>query len=71
MSNHNDQRPDLVVALKRHHLAHDTPSQLSDAFRLGWDARADLPPTPRADHGRPTGEGASGGFGSQDHFGCQ
>ena len=43
MSLHNKpQSPELVAALKVHHLSTNTPSQLSDAFRLGWQARADL-----------------------------
>lgn len=42
MSDHEKpQSLELVEALKRHGLSHDTPSQLSDAFRLGWNARAD------------------------------
>lgn len=32
------QIPELIEALKSHGLEHDTPSQLSDAFRTGWVA---------------------------------
>jgi hypothetical protein len=42
MSFHNNpkyQAPELIQALKDHGLEHDTPSQLSDAFRMGWVAR--------------------------------
>ena len=41
MSLHKDpkyQTPDLIAALKQHGLAVDTPSQLSDSFRVGWVA---------------------------------
>ena len=48
MSLHNKskyQLPELIQALKNHGLEHDTPSQLSDAFRTGWIAgRAYQPP---------------------------
>lgn len=32
------QSVELIAALKRHHLSIYTPSQLSDAFRAGWNA---------------------------------
>lgn len=38
------QSPALVTALRNHGLATHTPSQLSDAFRLGWAARFGEPP---------------------------
>jgi|GEM_PF-4776194 len=41
MSDHlKPQSPELVAALRSHGLKSDEPSQLSDAFRLGWNARA-------------------------------
>lgn len=36
MSNHGNDTPEIKEALAAHGLATDTPSQLSDAFRLGW-----------------------------------
>ena len=40
MSMHKqDDGPELSKALKDHGLATNTPSQLSDAFRLGWLAK--------------------------------
>jgi hypothetical protein len=39
MSMHNKPEynpPELVAALKAYGMVTDTPSQLSDAFRLGW-----------------------------------
>ena len=39
MSDHlKPQSPELIAALQNHGLKTDTPSQLSDAFRLGWKA---------------------------------
>lgn len=45
MSHHRDKRnsPELDGLLRQHRLATDTPSQLSDAFRLGyWSAQAEI-----------------------------
>lgn len=47
MSHHKEPLPGILSkeelddGLKLHHLAHDTPSQLSDAFRAGaqWAAK--------------------------------
>ena len=36
------EAPELKAALEAHGLKTDKPSQLSDAFRLGWNTRADL-----------------------------
>lgn len=37
--NHPDyQDPQLIAALKAHHLPHDTPSMNADCFRHGWMA---------------------------------
>ena len=41
MSNETEA-PELKAALETHGLKTDKPSQLSDAFRLGWNTRADL-----------------------------
>ena len=38
MSQHNERNATLDAALIAHKLPHDTPSQLSDAFRIGWQA---------------------------------
>jgi hypothetical protein len=38
------RQEELTQSLKDHRLEHDTPSQLADAFRLGWQAA--LAPTP-------------------------
>lgn len=35
-----DDGPELTKALKDHGLSSDTPSQLADAFRLGWLAKS-------------------------------
>jgi len=35
------QSPELVASMQRHGLKSDTPSQLSDAFRLGWQDALD------------------------------
>jgi hypothetical protein len=37
------QIPELIEALKLHRLPHDTPSQLADAFRTGFQAARALP----------------------------
>lgn len=45
MSHHMDERntPELDDLLRLHSMATDTPSQLSDAFRLGyWAAQAEI-----------------------------
>ena len=42
MSDHNKpQSPELFAMLVNHGLSPDKPSQLSDSFRHGWNARAD------------------------------
>lgn len=41
MSLHNNsyyQDAQLIAALKEHRLPHNKPSQLADAFRIGWMA---------------------------------
>lgn len=40
MHKHPCNTPELIKALQDHHLKHDTPSQLADAFRAGWLAHA-------------------------------
>ena len=35
------QIPELIESLKQHGLKHDTPSQLSDTFRIGYVAALD------------------------------
>jgi hypothetical protein len=42
MSDHGNDAPELKAALEKHGLSSDKPSQLADAFRLGWNTRAAL-----------------------------
>lgn len=61
------QIPELIAALKEHRLDVDTPSQLSDAFRIGWLAgrEAKSPEADRELHVRLLQRGYSEGW--SDH----